>query len=127
MKQYSWTRTVTDYEPTGIPELRVGDYAYGSKLRDGKEHRLEAQLPKCVGAVMREGRSSLMSAKLAVQRAIERQQKERERAELARQIVEEEKKVKDLENWVTNWARAQQTRDFVASLERLWTQQGHAA
>ncbi len=74
---------------------------------------------------MREGRASLMSAKLAEQRKIERATKERERAELARQIAEEEKKVKDLEVWVTNWARAHQMRDFITALENAWAQQGH--
>jgi len=74
---------------------------------------------------MREGRSSLISAKLEEQRKIERAAKERERADLARQIGEEEKKVHDLETWVASWIKAQQTRDFVTALERVWTEQGH--
>ena len=74
---------------------------------------------------MREGRASLISAKLEVQRNLERQAKERQRAELARQIAEEDKKVQDLETWVSNWARARQMRDFIAALEKVWTDQGH--
>lgn len=126
VKEYSWTRTIIEYEPTGDLEFRVGEYSYRQKkYRDGKKHRLETILPTCLGALMREGRSSLISAKLAEQRRIEQQKKDRERAELGRQIAEEEKKVQDLETWVSNWARAQQMRDFISALEKLWAQQGH--
>jgi hypothetical protein len=126
VKEYSWPRTIIEYEPIGDLEIRVGDYSYRQKkYRDGKKHRLEAILPVCLGALMREGRSSLISAKLAEQRRIEQQKKDLERAELGRQIAEEEKKVKDLETWVSNWARAQQMREFISALEKLWVQEGH--
>jgi hypothetical protein len=125
VKEYSWTRTVIEYVPSGDLEFRVGDYAYGHKYRDGKKHRLEALLPTCIGALVRDGRSSLISAALAAQRAIEEQKKAKERAELAQQITQEEKKVRDLESWVTNWARSRQMRDFIAALEKLWTEDGH--
>jgi hypothetical protein len=125
VKEYSWTRTIIEYEPKGDLEFRVGDYACGRKYRDGTKRRLEAQFPSCVGALLREGRASLISAKLEVQRNLERQAKERQRAELARQIAEEDKKVQDLETWVSNWARARQMRDFIAALEKVWTDQGH--
>lgn len=125
VQEYSWTRTIIEYEPKGDLEFRVGDYTCGRKCRDGKTQRLEDQLSTCVGALLREGRASLISANLAVQRNLERQAKEREKAELARQIAEEEKKVQDLESWVSDWARARQMRDFIAALEKVWTQQGH--
>ena len=67
----------------------------------------------------------MISAKLAEQLDHERQVKERERSELARQIAEEEKKVKDLEGWVSSWARARQMREFIAALKIVWAQQGH--
>ena len=124
VKEYSWTRTIIEYEPKGELEFRVGDYACGRKFRDGKK-RLEEQLSTCVGALLREGRDSLNSAKLAEQHNLECQVKERERAELARQIAEEEKNVSDLEGWVSSWARARQMRDFIAALEIVWAQQGH--
>jgi hypothetical protein len=44
VKEYSWTRTIIEYQPTGELEFRVGDYAYGRKFRDGKKQRLETQL-----------------------------------------------------------------------------------
>jgi hypothetical protein len=125
--EYSWTRTVIEYAPSGNLVFRVGDYSYGRgrNYRDGKKHRLETQLPSCIGALMREGRSRLISAALAAQRAIDDQKKAQERAELAQQIAQEEKRVRDLESWVSNWARSHEMRDFIAALERLWTQQGH--
>jgi len=125
VREYSWTRTIIDYAPKGELEFRIGDYACGQRLRDGKKVRLEEQLTICLGALLRAGRDSLISAKLAKQRELERQAKERERAELARQIVEEEEKVQDLERWVSNWVQAQQMRDFIAALEKVWTQLGH--
>ena len=125
VKEYSWTKTIIEYEPSGQLEFRYGVYAYGRKHRDGKKQQLETLLKTCVASLMHEGRASLMSAKLAEQRKLEREVKERERAVLAGQIAEEEKKVRDLDAWVTNWVRAQQIRDFVNALEKVWTQQGH--
>jgi hypothetical protein len=124
VKEYSWTRTIIEYQPSGQLDFRYGDYAYGRKHRDGKKQQLEALLHTCVASLMREGRASLISAKLEEQRNIERAAKERERAELASQIADEEKKVKDLETWVSHWTRAQQMRDFIAALEKVWTEQG---
>lgn len=121
----SWTRTVVDYKPTGELEFRVGNYDYGQKFRDSKKARLESQLSSCVGALLRQGRTCVVSAKLEEQRRIELAAKEREREELAKQITEEEKKVKDLETRVANWGRAQQMRDFTAALEIVWAQQGN--
>ena len=74
---------------------------------------------------MRDGRSRLISAALAAQRAIEEQKKAKERAELAQQIAQEEKKIRDLESWVTNWARSRQMRDFIAGLKKQWAEAGH--
>lgn len=125
VKEYSWTRTEFDYKSTEELEFRVGNYSHGQKFRDGKNSRLESQLSACVAALMREGRASVISAKLEEQRKIEEATKEREREELARRIAEEEKRVKDLDVWVMNWTRAKQTREFVAALEKVWAQEGH--
>jgi hypothetical protein len=125
VQEYSWTRTIIGYEPTGILEFRAGDSMYGRKFRDRKTGKLETQLSACIGAVLREGRSKVISAELAVQENLARQAKDRERAELARQIAKEEQKVKDLETWVSNWDRARQMRDFIVALETIWTQRGH--
>jgi len=125
VQEYSWSRTIIDYEPTGILEFRAGEPLYSRKCRDGKTQKLETQLSSCVGALLREGRSQLISAKLAAQRNLERQAKERENAELSRQIADEEQKVRNLETWVSNWARAREMRDFIAELENVWTRKGH--
>jgi hypothetical protein len=121
----SWTRTVVDYRPTGVLEFRIGDYSFGGIIRDGKRGRLETQLSKCVAALLRKGRARVLSAKLQAQREIEEAAKERERQELAKQIAEEERKVKELETWVANWKHAHEIREFINSLERIWEQAGH--
>jgi hypothetical protein len=119
-----WTRKVVDYKPTGILEFRVDGYVFGEIFRDGKKGQLESQLSKCVAALLWKGRARVLSAKLEAQREIERAAKERERHELAKQIAEEEKEVKQLETWVTNWKRAQDMREFISALEGAWTNAG---
>jgi hypothetical protein len=125
VKEYSWTTTKFDYKPTEELEFRVGDYSYGQKFRDSRNARLESQLSACIAELLREGRAAVISAKLEEQRKIERAAKELERQELAKQIAEEEKKLKDLDMWVMNWTRAQQSREFIATLEKHWAQEGH--
>jgi hypothetical protein len=127
VKEYSWTRTVVDYDPTGLLEFRIGGYGQGIRRTwgDGKTRKLESLLNRCVGALMREGRRLQIQAELSKQQELERQKKQRELAELAVLIDEEEKKVRDLDTWVTNWARAEQIRGFISALEKIWTQQGH--
>lgn len=114
--EYSWTRNVIEYEPKGVLQLRFG--AWGQKYLDRKKEPLETQLSSFVGAMMREARSAMI-------REIEMQKEQRGRAALAHQIAEEEQRVHLLETWVTNWARAQQMRDFIAALEKLWREIGH--
>jgi hypothetical protein len=103
----------------------VDGYGFGETFRDGKQGRLESQLSKCVAALLQKGRARVLSAKLEAQREIERAAKERVRQELAKQIAEEEKKVKELETWAANWKRAQEMREFISALERIWDQAGH--
>src|SRR5256885_1303829 len=74
---------------------------------------------------MCEGRQSCIDAELAKQQEIERQKHESEMAELAKQIGEEERRVKDLDTWVTNWVRAEQIRTFISTLEKVWAKEGH--
>lgn len=114
--EYSWTRNVIEYEPKGVLQFRFG--AWGQKHIDNKKMPLEAQSSRFVGAMMREARSAIILE-------IERQKEQRERAALAQKIAEEERRVRQLEMWVSNWARAQQMRDFVAALEKLWRGKGY--
>jgi hypothetical protein len=125
VQEYSWTRTVIEYKGSGTLEFRAGDYGYGSKIRDRKKEGLETLIPQCIGALMREARERIHRAEQARLWEIERQKEARERAVLAEQIAAEERKVKELEGWVDCWARAKQMRDFIADLERVWTEAKH--
>ena len=79
----NWTRTETEYDPTGDLEFRVGVDRWGRwKCRDTKKQRLEELLPKLVGAMMRDGRDRVLAAERAKQEAIERRRKEIEKIEL---------------------------------------------
>jgi len=97
---------------------RFDGYEFGETFRDGKKGQLESQLSKCVASLLWKGRHRVLAAKLAAQREMDRAAKERERQELAKQIAEEEKKVKQLETWVTNWKHAQDMREFINLLVR---------
>jgi hypothetical protein len=123
--EYSYTRTLIDYQPTGELEFRADEQYYGyRKFRDGKKKRLEEMVPQLVGAVLREGRDRVIRAEQKRLEEIEERKKERERAELAAQIAEEEKKVKDFEEWVDSWTRAKQMREFISVLEKVWSEGG---
>lgn len=123
----TWTTTEMEYEPTGELELRIGHTGYGwhQKFADGKTRKLEDLLSKFVGAFMREGRRLRIEAELAKQREIENQKRQHELWKLRELIDEEEKKVSNLDMWVTNWERAEQIRAFVTALEKVWTNEGH--
>jgi hypothetical protein len=86
---------VTEYRGSGTLEFRAGDY--GHKIRDRKNEKLESLIALCIGAMMREARSQILRAEERQRDEIERQKKAREMAEIAAQIEEEEKKVKDLQ------------------------------
>lgn len=112
------------YEPNGNLEFHAGDYASGRKVIDGKEGRLEDLLSKCVGALLREGRDCITRAEHARLREIERQEKARQRNELAMLVREEERKVGDLEALVAGWKQAQHMRAFIGALEKAWAEAG---
>lgn len=122
--QYSYTRTVIDYQPSGELEFRANnEYSGYRTYRDGKKRRLEEMVSELAGAVLREGRERVIHAEKRRLDEIERRKKEQERAEIAAQIAEEEKKLKDFQNWVDSWARAHQMREFISALEKVWTEQ----
>jgi hypothetical protein len=123
----SWTTSEIEYEPTGELEFRVGQRGYGwqKKFADGNARKLDSMLSQCVGAIMREGRSLRIAVEVARQREIETQKRREELSKLRELVDEEEKKLRNLDGWVTNWARAQQIRGFVTALEKLWAQEGH--
>lgn len=125
IKEYSsWTRKVTEYLPTGVLEFRVGEYYSPEIIRDGKRGRLEMQLSSCIAALFREGREGVLIAKRIAEREALEAAEELKREELAGQIAEEERKVKELLGWVRDWRRAQSTREFISVLEKVWGQAG---
>jgi hypothetical protein len=126
VKDYSWTKTIIDYEPSGKLEFRVGSQSWYTcrTLRDGKKRQIENQIPEAIGAIMREGRDLRIREERKKQEEIERQQRAKERIVLSEQIREEEGKVKQLESWVDAWLRAKQMRDFISELEKKWTGEG---
>ena len=125
VKEYSYTRTVIEYQPSGELEFRAGDDGYRyRKFRDRKTQKLETLISKLAGAILREARDRVIRAEKRRLEEIEERKKAQERAALAEQIAEEEKKLKDLESWVNSWTRAQEMRAFIAALEKTWQKEG---
>jgi len=92
---------------------------------DGKVRRLENELSKMLGALMREARSQSIRAEERRKEEIRLRQREMERYELANQIQEEEKRVADFDSWAKSWILANQYKEFIAALEKVWAEAGH--
>ena len=123
---YSYTHTEIEYQPSGELEFRAAVQFYGDKrVRDGKTQKLEVLISKCAGAILREARDRVIWAEKRRLEEIEERKRAQERAALAEQVAEEEKKVKDLDSWVSSWGRAQKMRDFISALEKAWEKEGH--
>lgn len=121
----SWTKWEIEYQPTGKLEFQIGqDRWCRYRFRDGKRRRLEEMLPAILGGLMRDARERVLEAERNRQEEIERRNKEIELQKLRDEIDKEQKKVTQLEGWVTAWVRAREMREFVAALERIWIQQG---
>jgi hypothetical protein len=126
VKRSTYTDMETQYQPNGELEFRAGEDSYGyRKIRDGKTQKLETLISRLVGSVLREARDRAIRAEERRLEEIEERKRAQERFVLREQIEAEEKKVQEFESWVSNWVRAQQTREFIVALEKLWQEKGH--
>jgi len=117
VKRSTYTDMQTTYQPNGELEFRAEEDSYGyRKFRDGKTQKLETLISKLVGSVLREARDRAIRAEERRLEEIEERKRAQERFVLREKIEAEEKKVQELESWVTSWVRAQQTREFVVAL-----------
>jgi hypothetical protein len=73
--------------------------------------------PVC-GGLMRVARTVRIWSDEIKRRELERERKEKERAELVRQMKEEEARLSDLETMTSNWIKARQIRAFVGTFEK---------
>jgi hypothetical protein len=113
------------YEPNGILEFRVSHSRYGQfAVRDHKKLPLEKQIAVIVGAFVRQARAAKLGAERERREEIQRREEEIKRQKLAELIREEEKKVSNLDTWITNWLRARHYREFIAALEQSWKEAG---
>jgi hypothetical protein len=123
---YSYPQMETVYQPNGELEFRAGEDKYGyRKIRDGKTQKLETLISRLVGSVLREVRERAIRAEQRRLEEIEERKRAQERFVLREQIEAEEKKVQELESWVSSWVRAKQLREFIVALEQLWKEKGH--
>jgi hypothetical protein len=122
--EHSWTRTIIDRKPTGVLELRSGDFTSGRRYRDGTKQKLENILPRCIAGLMHEARDQMIATEKRRLREIEDRQREKDRWELSERIRQEQTRVEEFEGWVSSWSRSKAMRDFIAALENCWVSQG---
>jgi hypothetical protein len=109
------------YEVNGILEFRVSHSRFGQfAVRDHKKLPLERRIAVLVGAFVRQARAAKLGAERERREEIKRREEEIQRQKLAELIREEEKKVSNLDTWVTNWLRARRYREFISALEQSW-------
>ena len=113
------------FEGNGILEIRVFDDRFGkATIRDHQKSPIERHISAIVATFVRQARSAKLAAERKHQQEIERRERQSERFKLSEQIREEEKKLENLDTWVTNWSRARLYREFILALDESWKARG---
>lgn len=119
-KRFFGTQKVIVYERSGNLVFQISEWAENCRKRwaDAKTQRLENLLPHCLGGLMLVARTVRIHREQIRARQLEWERQERVREELAREIQKEEKRLHELETWMTNWQKAKLIREFVATFEK---------
>jgi hypothetical protein len=121
----NWSRNAIEYQPSGELEFRVDEEHWqGIRFHDRKKRKLEQAIPQIVSAMMQAARDRIVRTEQQRLAAIEQRKREIERLELSKQIEEEEKKVRELEELTNRWMKAHQMREFITALQAYWQKQG---
>jgi hypothetical protein len=129
---------VVTYEPAGKLVLSIhvdtrGQHEQRKRWSDGKVHRVEAFIADFVAGLMRTAVALRRQEEERKQREAEQQKRAQEMAQLRKDIQDEEKKLKQFNEWVDEWERAERLRRFItayAERSRSWaaeTQARHKA
>lgn len=110
---------VVTFEPSGTLALSIHNTTWSAsglrkKWGDTQRHPIEEVIPDFIAGLMRTAVVVRREEEARLRQEQERQRKEQERAELRVQIDEEEKKLKQFEEWLENWDKAEQMRRFIA-------------
>jgi hypothetical protein len=119
---------VVTYEPAGklVLSIRVdtwGQHEQRKRWSDGKVQRVEAFIADFVAGLMRTAVALRRQEEELKRREAEQQKRAQEMAQLRKDIQDEEKKLKQFNEWVDGWERAERLRRFItayAERSRSW-------
>jgi len=125
--RWDYDQTVT-YEPSGRLALMIQSESWRTpglrtKWSDAKIQRIEKMIPDFVAGLMRIAVVLRQKAEEQNRRELAEQKRARELEKLRKDIEAEEKKLKQFDEWLGNWERAQQMRRFIslyAAKSELW-------
>jgi hypothetical protein len=127
---YRWDYDkIVTHEPGGKLALVIhsstsGQYEQRARWADAKVKRIEDHVSDFVAGLMRTSAAQRRQEEERKKREAEQQKRAQERAQLRKDIGEEEKKLEQFNNWVDLWERAERLRRFIsayAEKTRSWS------
>ncbi len=111
---------IVTHEPGGklvlvIHSSTPGQYEQRAKWTDAKVQRIENHVAEFVAGLMRTAVAQRRHEEERKKREAEQQKRAQERAQLRKDIGEEEKKLEQFNNWVDLWERAERLRRFISA------------
>lgn len=119
---------IVTHEPAGKLALIIhsgawGKYEQRTRWGDAKVQRIESLIGDFVAGLMRTAVAVRRQEEERKQREAEEHKRARERAQLQKDIQEEEKKLEQFNKWIDEWERAERLRRFIAAYQeksRSW-------
>ena len=120
---------IVTHEPGGKLALVIhsetwGQYEQRARWSDAKVQRIENHVADFVAGLMRTAVAQRRQEEERKKREAEQQKRAQERAQLQKDIQEEEKKLEQFNKWVDLWERAERLRRFIsayAEKTRSWS------
>jgi hypothetical protein len=117
--RWDYDKVVT-HEPRGklamvIHSTTWGQYVQRTRWIDAKVQRIENLVPDFVAGLMRTAVALRRQEEERKKREAEQRNRAQERAQLQKDIQEEEKKLEQFNTWVDLWERAERLRRFISA------------
>lgn len=124
---------VVTFEPSGILALVIHSNSWETRTSrkrwsDAKVQRIEKLIPDFVAGLMRTAVIFRQREDERKQHQLKQQERAQELAQLREDIEEEEKKLKEFNDWIENWERAERMRRLItvyAEKSRAWPAEKH--
>ena len=111
---------VVTYGPSGMLALVIHSGTWDTRaLRtrwsDAKVQRIESRIPDFVAGLIRTAVVLRQKEEERKRHELEQQKRAQELAQLRKDIEEEEKRLKEFNDWLEDWERAERMRQFIAA------------